>query len=139
MAEFMFETISNIIEEIGKEKISFIISDNVATMVVTKRKINEKYKHIIPVRCITHHINLMTTDIMKHEHLKKTIANCIKIVNYFKKSYQNRAFLSQELNKSLVVDKGLKGYTKMRWITAFDCLASIKQYENSLHNVCFFI
>ena len=110
--EFMFKTISNIIEEIGKEKFSSIISDNAATMVVTKRKINEKYGHIIPVRCITHHINLITTDIMKHEHSKKTIVNCIKIVNYFKKSYQNEAFLSQKLNKSLVIGGGLKGYIK---------------------------
>ena len=39
--------------------------------------------------------------------------NCMKIVNYFKKSYQNEAFLSQELNESLVVDEGLKEYTKM--------------------------
>ena len=83
----MFETISNIIEEIGKEKISFIVSDNAATMVAAKRKINEKYRHIIPVRCITHYINLIMTDIIKHEHSKKTIANCMKIVNYFKKSY----------------------------------------------------
>ena len=113
MMEFIFETISNIIEEIGKEKISFIVSDNVATMVVAKRKINEKYNHIIPIRCIIHYINLIMTDIMKYEHLKKTIANCMKIVNYFKKSYQNEAFVSQELNESLVVDEGLKEYTKM--------------------------
>ena len=97
-AKFMFKTISNIIEEIRKEKISSIISDNAATIVATKRKINEKYRHIIPVKCITHHINLIMTNIMKHKHSKKTITNCIKIVNYFKKSYQNGAFLSQELN-----------------------------------------
>ena len=138
-AEFIFETISNIIEEIGQKKISSIVLDNAATMVAAKRKINEKYQHIIPIRCITHHINLLTTDIMKHEHSKKTIANCMKIVNYFKKSYQNGAFLLQELNENLVVGGGLKGYTKTRWTTAFDCLASIKRCENSFHNVCLFI
>ena len=73
MMEFIFETISNIIEEIGKEKISFIVSDNAATMVAAKRKINEKYGYIIPVRCITYHINLIITDIIKHEHLKKKL------------------------------------------------------------------
>ena len=92
--EFMFKTISNIIEEIGKKKISSIISDNTAIMVATKRKINEKYRYIIPVRCITHHINLIIINIIKHKYSKKTIANYIKIVNYFKKSYQNGAFLS---------------------------------------------
>ena len=68
MAEFIFETISNIIKEIRKEKIFSIISDNATTMVAVKRKINEKYDHIIPVKCITHHINLIITDIMKYEH-----------------------------------------------------------------------
>src|ERR1044072_2540868 len=82
--EFIFKTISNIIEEIKKEKISSIVSDNVVTMITRKRKINEKYGHIISIKCITHHINLIMTDIMKYEHLKKTIVNCMKIVNYFK-------------------------------------------------------
>ena len=134
-AEFIFENISNVIEEIGSQKISSIVSDNAATMVAAKRKINEKYNHIIPVRCITHHVNLLTTDIMKHEYSEKTIANCMKIINYFKKSYQNGAFLSQELKESFIMGGGLKGYTKTRWITAFDCLASIKRCESSLHNV----
>ena len=78
-------------------------------MIAAKRKINEKYRHIIPVRYIIHHINLIITDIIKHEHSKKTIANCMKIVNYFKKFYQNGAFLSQELNESLVISGKLKG------------------------------
>jgi len=47
IVKFIFETISNIIEEIGKEKIFSIISDNATTMVTAKRKINEKYSHII--------------------------------------------------------------------------------------------
>ena len=108
-------------------------------MVAAKRQINEKYQHIIPVRCITHHVNLLTTDIMRHEHSKNTISICMKIVNYFRKSYQNGAYLTQELKENLIIGGELRGYSKTYWTTAFDCLASIKRCENAFYSVCFFI
>lgn len=43
-----------------------------------------KYNHIIPIRCITHHVNLLITDVMKHEY-SSTIQKIKKIHIHFKK------------------------------------------------------
>jgi len=104
-------------------------------MVAAKRLVNKKYLHIMPVRCITHHINLLTNDIMKHEFSKLTISRCMKIVNYFHRSYKAGALLSEDIKDNLIEGGGLKGYCKTRWSTAFDYLTSILRCERSLHNI----
>jgi hypothetical protein len=134
-ADFISKEILKVIEDVGAENFSSVVSDNASTMVKAKRLVNEKYPHIIPVRCITHHINLLTNDIMKHEFSRLTISKCMKIVKYFHQSYKAGALLSEDIKKNLIDGGGLKGYCKTRWTTAFDCLASILRCESSLHNV----
>ena len=72
-ADFIAEKILEIIEKVGSDKISSIVSDNVATMVSAKRIVNAKYNHIISVHCIAHYINLLITDIMNYKHSINTI------------------------------------------------------------------
>ena len=104
-------------------------------MVAAKKLVNEKYPHILPVRCITHHVNLLTTDIMKHEFSKSTISKCMTIIKYFKRSYKSEALLSKEIKNNFIEGGGLKGYCITRWITSFKCLQSILRCERALHNV----
>jgi hypothetical protein len=134
-SEYISQKIMKIVETVGPEKISSVVSDNASVMVKAKKIINMKYNHIIPVRCIAHHINLLTADIMKHEHAKEVISKCMKIVKYFRNSHQAGAFLSQELKDTFVDGGGLKGYSKTRWTTAWDCLISVQRCKSSLHNV----
>lgn len=72
-----------IVDSIGPNKISSVVSDNAATMVKAKQLVNNKYNHIIPIRCIAHHVNLLTTDVMKHEYSKELIMKCMKIIKFF--------------------------------------------------------
>src|SRR5215471_2989731 len=94
-ADFISNEILKVVEDVGSKKFSSIVSDNASTMVKAKKLVNEKYPHIIPVRCITHHVNLLTNDIMQHEFAKKTISRCMKIIKYFHHSYKAGAVLSQ--------------------------------------------
>ena len=59
----------------------------------------------------------------------------MKIIKFFQKSHQGRAILSQELENAFIKGGGLKRYCKTRWITAWNCLASIQRCERPLHNV----
>jgi hypothetical protein len=52
-------------------------------MVKAKQLVNDEYNHIIPIRYIAHHVNLLTTDIMKHEYSKEIITKCMKIIKFF--------------------------------------------------------
>ena len=134
-ADFIAREIIKVIEDVGAENFSSVVSDNASTMVAAKKLVNEKYSHIMPVRCITHHINLLTNDILKHEFSKLTISRCMKIIKFFHHSYKAGALLSQDIKNNLIEGGGLKGYCKTRWTTAFDCLASILRCETSLHNI----
>jgi hypothetical protein len=108
-------------------------------MVKAKQLVNDKYSHIIPVHYIAHQVNLLTTDIMKHQHSKETITKCMKIITFFRHFHQAKALLvSKELEDILINGRSLKRYCKMRWTTAWDCLESIKRCEVPLYNVRIF-
>src|SRR5256885_6269377 len=66
MADFISKEILKVIKDVGCNKFS-----------VAKKLVNKKYPHILPVRCITHHVNLLTTDIIKYEFSKSTISKCM--------------------------------------------------------------
>src|SRR2546421_11351524 len=83
-ADFISKEILKVIEDVGCNKFSSVVSDNTSTMVAAKKLVNEKYPHILPVRCITYYVNLLTTDIMKHEFSKSTISKYMTIIKYFK-------------------------------------------------------
>ncbi len=137
-AKFIFEKILEIVNAIGLNKISFIISDNASTMVKTKQMINDKYNHIISISCIAYYVNFLITDIMKHKYSKKIIMKCIKIIKYFCHSYQANTLLYKELEDILINGEGLKGYYKTRWTTAWNCLESIRRCKVLLYNIRIF-
>jgi replicative superfamily II helicase len=64
-ANYVAEVIKEVIEKIGPNKISAIVSDNAANVRNARRIIQEKYPNIENVRCIAHAINLIACDIVK--------------------------------------------------------------------------
>jgi hypothetical protein len=46
--------------------------------------------------------------------------------------------LRQEINDHLITGGNLQGYVKTRWVTAYDCTASILRLETCLKNVSIF-
>ena len=89
----MASEISNIIEQIGSEKFAAVVTDSAANCQVAREKIQEKYAHILNIRCIAHAINLIATDLTKLDEIKTFITNCGKIIKYFNKSQQKLALL----------------------------------------------
>ncbi|CAJ0760597.1 22728_t:CDS:2 [Entrophospora sp. SA101] len=119
-AQFNEEQLLRIIDNIGKEKIAAIVSDAESAMIAAKRRIVSNYKHILPVRCIAHHINLVTKDITSLDWAKKTLKKCQKIVSFFHKSHCTGAALREEIINSLVFGGNLKSSVKTRWSTSWD-------------------
>ena len=78
--EILAQKIKEVLQNIGVDKFGAIVSDHASNMVLAKKLINIEYPHIIPIRCIAHHINLITTDIMKLEYSKHTINQVFKIL-----------------------------------------------------------
>ena len=63
--------------------------------------ISEQYKHILPIRYIAHHVNLISTDICKTIFTKDIISKCQKIVKYFKLSHQAGEELRERITKEI--------------------------------------
>ena len=134
-ADFLEKEILEVIENIGPQKIGAIVSDAAATLVLAKKKITEKYPHIISIRCIAHHINLITTDIGKTTFAKDILDKCIKVIKFFKKSHQAGEYLKEEIVNELIIGGNLKSYIKTRWTTAYDSTKSLLQLENCFRKV----
>ena len=132
---FLSEKIIEIIEDVGPQKFFSIVSNNASTMVLAKKLIQEKYNNIIPIRCISHHINLLSSDICKLDFANSTLKKCMRIVHFFKMSHQANFFLKQKIDENKIEGGGLKSYCKTRWTTAWDCASSILQCEDVLKNV----
>ena len=87
------------------------------------------------IRCIAHHINLLTTNICKLEFAWLTLKKCMKLVRYFKASYQAGETLRNEIMDNMVGGSELKGYCQTRWTTAFDCASSVLKCKEVLKNI----
>ena len=89
---------------------------------------------ILSIRCIAHHVNLISTDICKTTFAKEVISKCQKIVKYFKQSHQAGEELREKITNE-IKGGGLKTYVVTRWTTAWNCTNSILQLEQILKNV----
>jgi hypothetical protein len=127
--------IEKVLTSIGPEKFVAIVSDAEASMQMVRRLITEKYPYILSIRCMAHHLNLITSDIIKLNFAKNILKKCQSIVTFFKTSYRAGAYLQKDIIQTLIEGGGLKTSVKTRWSTAWDCCDSIIRLENNLKNV----
>ena len=119
-----------IIESIGINKFTAIVTDAEAAMQAEKRRVMEKYPYIMAVRCIAHHINLVTKDIISIEWARKVLQKCQKIISFFHGSHRAGAVLRNEIKAYL--GGNLKSSVKTRWSTTWDVCESMLRLENSI-------
>lgn len=119
------------IETIGSSKFIAVVTDAEAAMQSAKRKVMNKYPYIMAIRCIAHHINLITKDIVSIEWAKEILQKCQKIVSFFHGTHRAGDALRNKIKNSF--SKGsLKSSVKTRWSTAWDVCDSILQLENNI-------
>src|SRR5436305_14434867 len=84
IANFLADQLNEVITNVGAENFAAIVSDHASACAAAKRIISTCHKHILPIRCIAHHVNLVSTDICKTLFAKYVILKCQKIVRFFK-------------------------------------------------------
>jgi hypothetical protein len=133
-SKFLADQLNEVITDVGAANFAAVVSDHASACAAAKRMISEQYKHILPIRCIAHHVNLISTDICKTIFAKDIISKCQKIVKYFKLSHQAGEEFRERITKE-IKGGGLKTYVVTRWSTAWDCTKSILRLEQILRNV----
>lgn len=126
---FLGNEIIKIVDKIGPEKLAAVVSDHAPDARVARRILNEKYPHILNIRCIAHSINLITKDLCKHTFVVNTIKKVGIIHQYFVKSHAMCQFLKNAVEVLQIKGGGLKSHTKTRWSTMWDCINSIARLE----------
>jgi len=127
-----------VIENVGNSKFIAIVTDAEAAMQSAKRKVMNKYPHIMAIRCIAHHINLITKDIISIEWAKETLQKCQKVISFFHGTHRAGDALRNKIRNSF--SKGsLKSSVKTRWSTAWDVCDSILCLENNIKLVGIFL
>ena len=83
----MAKKIEEVIENIGPNQISAIISDNAANIKKAREIITEKYPRIENIRCISHCINLIACDIVSHTFADKLLRRVNILTTFFRTSH----------------------------------------------------
>ncbi|GET00860.1 ribonuclease H-like domain-containing protein [Rhizophagus clarus] len=118
-SEFLTEEISKIIKKLGSDKFVAIVTDNASNCRVARQNIHETYPHIWNIRCAAHAINLIASDLVKLEPIKKFINECGKINRYFSTSHASNALLKQGFTNMKIQGGGLQTWVKIRWGSLF--------------------
>jgi hypothetical protein len=127
--------IEKVLTTVGVNKFAAVVSDAESAMQMARGLISEKYPNILSIRCMAHHLNLITSDIIKLDFAKDIFKKCQAIISFFKISHRAGAALQEDLINSLTEGSGLKTSVKTRWSTAWDCCDSIVRLENNLKHV----
>src|SRR2546421_8091937 len=64
-ANFLTDQLNEVITGVGAKNFAAVVLDHASAYTAAKKIISTCYKHILLIRCITHHVNLVSTDIYK--------------------------------------------------------------------------
>jgi hypothetical protein len=93
-AEFISEKIEDIINRVGVSKFSAIVSDNGSNVRKARELTENKFPNIMNVRCISHYINLMSCDVVRHQFADKLLRK----VNILAAFFRNNARAGRDLS-----------------------------------------
>lgn len=83
-SKFLAERIKEVINIVGKEKFSAIVSDNASNVKKAREMIQEEFPSIQNVRCIAHCVNLLACDIVSHNFADRLLTKVNTIASYFR-------------------------------------------------------
>jgi hypothetical protein len=124
-ANYIANQIEDVINKIGSNKFSAIVSDGAANLREARKIISKKFPNILNIRCIAHCIHLISKDIIKHKFAKQLLSNCNSIVKYFKKSYCAGSLLNEAISRYNIKGGSLKNYSRIRWTSAYETVDSM--------------
>lgn len=131
-AEYLAKIIEDVVNGIGVDRISAIISDNASNVRNARKIIQEKFPRIENVRCVAHAINLIACDIVKEKFGDRLLRYVNILASFFKNSHQAGSKLSQLIKEKEIHGGGLKLYCKTRWTTASESVNSVINLEKAL-------
>jgi len=94
--ENIFKLHSNLIEELGPNKIFAVVTDNATNMKLAWQMIRAKYPHILTLGCAAHSFNLLFNDICSSESLNTFLAEIKELVLFFNNQIASSILLENQ-------------------------------------------
>ena len=132
--EYIAEEISKVIDEVGPEKISAVVSDNAANMRSAWAIIQEKYDHIFCYGCVAHGLHLLANDLCAVDSISKLVIRAKEIVKLVKYKHVPHAVFERVQRDHLKNGKPLQLLmpSATRWGTVAAMLQRLIHVQKSL-------
>ena len=86
-AEYLADKIEEVIRKVGPEHFSAIVSDNAANIRKAREIVNHKYPQIENIRCISHCINLIASDVVSHKFANRLLRRVNILAAFFRNTH----------------------------------------------------
>jgi hypothetical protein len=121
----MASEIKKILQNIGHKKFVAIVTDHRLNLWVARRSIINEYLFILNLRCASHAINLIVSDLAKIDSVKIVIANCNSILEFFNRSHIANGHYKEQMAIMKIKGGEIQTYTKTRWGSLYTTTDSI--------------
>lgn len=119
------DAIINVIETLGPQKFSCLVTDNANVMRAAWRIIEQKFPHISTNGCSAHAVNLLIKDIVTLNDNAKTVKDAERIIKFCKNHHMVKAKLD-DIRTSENITKTLSMPVATRWYSNFTALNDLK-------------
>ena len=123
-AEAVSELILTVIDEIGSDRFTCVITDNAPVMKAAWKLIEERYPHITAYGCAAHIINLLINDILNTPKHQKTIEASEAIIQFVNNHHLFKAKFEEE-GKAAGVVISLSSPVSSRWNSQYTSSSSL--------------
>lgn len=111
----MASEIKKILQNIGLQKFAALVTDHGSNLRVARQLINNEHPSILNLRCASHAINLIASDLAKIDSVKIVIANCNSILEFFNRSHVANGYYKEQMAIMKIKGGEIQTYTKTRW------------------------
>lgn len=123
-AQAVADSIILVIEQLGSEKFSCVVTDNAAVMKAAWKIIEAKFPHITAMGCAAHGLNLLIKDILDTSDYAKTMKNAEKIIKFVMNHHIVKAKY-ETMRKQTNVSHTLSMAVVTRWFSRYTSMNNL--------------
>lgn len=132
-AVYISQELLKVIDEIGAEKITALVTDNAKNMKAAWLMVQAQYAHIFTIGCAAHGLNLLLNDIYKIKTFQMIISNAKEVVKYVKnKQALLSVFTAKQKARRGSAASTLKLPAETRWCSTLIMFESLLNGKESL-------
>lgn len=129
------EAICKVLEELGPEKFSCVVTDNASVMRAAWKEIEARFPHISANGCAAHGLNLLIKDLLSAPVHEKTIQESAKVIKFVNNHHLVQAKFEIRRKEAQVQNK-LSLPVATRWFSHYNSFQKLHSAKYVLSKLC---